>query len=323
MTTANGEMHGAAGEGDAASPPVRVIAMPGVMADTGLAWVCQILGNAGHAPQVVPLAEAATDWRVGFGPVAPEAPFTGRTIVFLDTPAAMLLRLLAGRHDVLEAAREATAILAPLGPVLRAPGTLVIRREPGMDKLAVRQAIAQHLLPALPPPDIAMPCEADFDPAAPDPTFHGQAQALLRQVLEPMLAFASGAREPIVWPLCAFYSGDRAGELAAPIVETAGPARILYYGPYFHAPAGDWRVDVQLFFSNDVPDSMLSAEIFTSELLAQVGMHPEHAGLFEAGMTVTLPRAGDRVEFRLWTRFGAFSGHMGLRQVTLTPLARD
>lgn len=320
---ADGEAGGMNAGEDVASLPVRIIAMPGPMADAGLAWVCQVLEHAGQAPQVVPLAEAAPGWRLGFGPVAPEAPFAGRTIVFLDTPSAMLLRLLAGRHDVLEVVREATAILAPLGPVLRAPGTLVIRRAPDMEKPAVRQAIARHLLPALPPPDVAMPCEADFDPTAPDPAFHGQAQALLRQVLEPMLAVANGAPEPIVWPLCAFYSGDRAGELAAPIVETAGPARILYYGPYFHAPAGDWRVDVQLFFSNDVPDSMLSAEIFTSELLAQVGMHPEHAGLFEAGMKVTLPDAGERVEFRLWTRFGAFSGHMGLRQVTLTPLARD
>lgn len=323
MTTTDGEADRVGTGEDILVLPVRVIAMPGAMADMGLAWVCQILEHAGLAPQVVPLADAAPGWRLGFGPVAPEAPFAGRTIVFLDTPSAMLLRLLAGRHDVLEVVREATAILAPLGPVLRAPGTLVIRREPGMDKPAVRHAIAHHLLPGLPPPDAAMPCEAEFDPTAPDPTFHGQSQALLRQVLEPMLAFANGMREPIVWPLCAFYSGDRMGELAAPIVETAGPARILYYGPYFHAPAGDWRVDVQLFFSNDVPDSMLSAEIFTSELRAQVGMHPEHAGLFEAGMTVTLPRAEERVEFRLWTRFGAFSGHLGLRQVTLTPLPRD
>ena len=307
---------------DASALPVRVIGMPGDFTAMGLAWVCQILEHAGQPPQVVPLAEAAPGWRVGFGHVPPAEPFAGRTIVFLDTLPHVLAALLRQRADALVAVQELTGFLAPLANVLRHPGVLVVRREPGMDMAATRAAIASHLLPGA-PPEAAMPSEAEFDPAAPAPALIGQPLALLRQVLTPMLAYAQGAREPIVWPLCCFYAGDRPNELAPPIVETSGPARCLYYGPYFHLPAGRWQVDVQLFFSNDVPDSLLSAEIFAQDSLAQVGMHPQHAGLFEAGMVAIVPSCEDRLQFRLWNRFGALSGQVGLHQVLLTSLEAE
>lgn len=323
MATASDQAQEAAPAEDASALPVRVIGMPGDFAALGLAWVCQILEHAGQQPQVVALAEAAPGWRVGFGHVPRAEPFAGRTIVVLDTLASVLAALLRQRGDALVAVQELTGFLAPLADVLRGPGVLIVRREPNMDVAATRAAIAAHLLPGTPPPEAALPCEAGFDPAAPEPVLIGQPLALLRQVLEPMLAFAQGAREPIVWPLCCFYSGDRMGELAPPIVETSGPARILYYGPYFHLPAGRWQVDVQLFFSNDVPDSLLAAEIYTQHKLTEATLHPRQAGLFEAGMTASVPRPDEWVDFHLCTRFGAFSGQLGMRQVTLTPLDEE
>ena len=320
MTMTSDQAPPAAPAEDASAVPVRVIGMPGGFAERGLAWVCQILEHAGHAPQVVPLADAAPGWRIGFGHVPPAAPPGGRVVVFLDSLPAVLTPLLRQRNDTLDAVRELTGFLAPLPSLLQALGVLVVRREPGMDVAATRQAIARHLLPDRDPPATAMPCEAGFDPAALDPAPSGQPLALLRQVLAPMLAFAEGAREPIVWPLCCFYAGDHPGELAPPIVETLGPARILYYGPYFHLPPGRWQVDVQLFFANDIPDSILSAELYAQDVLAQVEMHPQYGGLFQGGMSMTVPRADHGIEFRLWIRFGALSGHLGLRQVLLTPL---
>ena len=305
-----------------AAVPLRVIGMPGAFADWGLSWVCQILQHAGRQPQVVPLAEAAPGWRVGFGRVPDAAPADGRSIVFLDTPAAVVGALLMGRTEPIEVVRDLTATLAPLAAVLRMPGALLVRRAPPFDLAAARQAIARHLLPALPPPDAAMPCEAGFDPAAPEPQLSGQALALTRQVLAPMLTLAAGGeREPIVWPLSCFYSGDQPGEQASPIMDTAGPARILYYGPYFHLPPGRWRVEIQMFFSNDVPASMLAAEILGSAKLARIEFRPAHGGLFQADMPLFIERPEERIEFRIWLLSGTISGQFGLRQVLLTPLA--
>lgn len=307
---------------DPAALPLRVIGMPGAFADWGLAWVCQILEQAGQHPQVVPLAEAAPGWRIGFGHAAPAAPPEGRSVVFLDTPAAAVAALLGARGDALEAVRELTGLLAPLPALVRAPGTLLVRRDPAMDVAATRAALARHLLPALTPPETALPCEAGFDPAAPDPPFSGQALALVRQVVAPMLALAAGATDaPIVWPLSCFYSGDQPGEQAAPIMDTTGPARILYYGPYFHLPPGRWQVAIQMFFSNDVPASMLAAEIRGSETLARIEFRPAHGGLFQADMTLPVARPEERIELRLWLLSGTISGQFGLRQVLLTPPA--
>lgn len=306
---------------DVAAQPVRVIGMPGPFAEWGLTWVREILQGAGVSPQIVPLGEAAGGWRVGFGYEAPEDPFTGRTLVFLDTLAAALEPLAIQHRDTLQAARHLSSVLARLSGVLRSPGALVIRRAPDMDKSAVRGAIAEYLAVGLPHPDEALACEASFDPTAPDPTLGGYAQVLLRQVLAPMLAFAEGGSDPIVWPLCSFFSGDHIGELAPPIIETQGPARFLYYGPFFNLPAGEWRMDLQLFFPNDVPDSRLTADIFGAELLTEVDIHPRHAGLFEATVRVAIPRARDPIQLRVRTKFGTLSGHLGLRQVTLRPIS--
>lgn len=307
---------------DAAPVTLRVIGLPGAFAAWGIAWVCQILEHAGHVPRVVPLADAGPGWQVGFGHVPVPAPAGGRGIVFLDTLAAVVGGLLMHRTEPVEVVRDLAATLAPLASVLREPGVLLVRREPSMDVAATRRAIARHLLPAVPPPETAMPCEAAFDPALPEPQLSGQALALTRQVLAPMLAFAIGeAGEPIVLPLSCFYSGDHPGEQASPIVDTVGPARILYYGPYFHLPPGRWRVDIQLFFPNDVPDSLLAAEALGRTRLARIEFRPTYGGLFQASMNLAIDRTEERIEFRVWLLGGTISGQLGLRQILLVPLA--
>ncbi len=298
---------------------LRVIGLPGAFADWGLSWVREILAHAGLETQVVPLEDAAPGLRIGFGHVPVPAPQGGRSVIFLDTAAAAVGGLLLRRTEPVEVARDLTATLAPLAAALQTGGALLVQRSSSMDLAATRRAIAGHLLPGMPPPDCAMPCEAALDLHDPEPQLTGQALALTRQVLAPMLALATGAAcGPIVLPLTCFYSGDQPGEQASPIMDTTGPARVLYYGPYFHLPPGRWRVDVQLFFPNDVPASMLAAEVLGSTKLARVEFRPTHGGLFQASMNLTVDRPEERIEFRLWLLSGTISGQLGLRQIVLT-----
>lgn len=322
MTTASDPVAPSRPAEEAASATMRVVGMPGPFAAWGLSWVCQILEHAGHAPDVVPLAEAAPGFRLGFGHAALPLPPGGRSVVFLDTPAAAVGALLPQRRDPMDVARELTQVLAPLPALLQEGGALLVRREASPDLAATRRAIARLLLPALPPPDVAMPCEAAFGQIPPEPTLSGQALTLTRQVLDPMFALVLGDRQhPVVWPLSCFYAGDQPGEQAAPIVDTEGPARILYYGPYFHLPPGRWRVEIQMFFSNDVPASMFAAEMIAGgATLARIEFRPEYGGLFQAVMPLVLDATAGQIEFRIWMLSGTISGQFGLRQVRLMKL---
>ena len=297
----------------AQAAPIRLIGLPGRFAEWGLTWARDIIAAAGAAaPDIVPAEPGPAD-AAG-----------GRSVVFLDSPAAAALALLPRLGDPIAVARELTRLLAPLPALLARPGTLLVRRGPALDLPATRAALARHLLPDAPPPADPLPCEAGFDPAAPEPPLSGQMATLARQVLQPMFALALGdGQAPVVWPLACFYAGDQPGEQAAPVVETEGPARILYYGPYFHLPAGRFRVDVQMFFSNDVPASMFAAEIVADAPLARIEFRPEYGGLFQASMPLIVERADLPIEFRIWLLSGTLSGQFGLRQVLLTPLPGD
>lgn len=293
--------------------PIRWIGLPGPFAAWGLTWAREILAHAGTAaPDILPAEPQPAD---GAG---------GRSVVFLDTPTAAALALLPRHGDPTAVARELTRLLAPLPALLARPETLLVRRGPTLDLAATRAALARHLLPDAPPPEAPLPSEAGFDPAAPEPPLSGLMAALVRQVLQPMFALALGeGQAPVIWPLACFYAGDQPGEQAAPVVETEGPARILYYGPYFHLPAGRFRVDVQMFFSNDVPASMFAAEMVAGTPLARIEFRPEYGGLFQATMPLIVERADLPIEFRIWLLSGTISGQFGLRQVLLTPLPGD
>jgi hypothetical protein len=304
-----------------AAATIQVVGFPGAFAEWGLLWVRQILEHAGLSPQIVKLREAGPGLRIGFGhaPRLPRAP--ARTVVFLDTLPAAMGGLLLLRTEPAEVVRDLADTLAPLAAILREPDALLIQRGPMLDLDATRHAIARHLLPdSAPPPTLA--CERAFDLASPQPQLTGQALALTRQVLEPMLAHAIGRESPpIVWPLNCFYSGDRPGEQAVPVIETAGFARVLYYGPYFKLPPGRWRVDVQLFFFNDVPASLIAAEMLGRTQLARIECRPVHCGLFQASMPIEVDMAEERLELRICLVNGTISGMLGLHQVVIVPVA--
>jgi hypothetical protein len=239
--------------------------------------------------------------------------------VFLDSPLRALHELLGAGVETIAAARMLTSTLAPLPDVLRAGGALLVRRTPDLDLAATRRAIASHL--GLPVPPGPLAAESAVDLAAGTPALSGQPLALLRQVLIPLQDFATDAASgPIVWPLACFYNGDQVNELAPPLIELAGPARVLYYGPYFHLPRGRWRVDVQFFFSSEARNAPLAVEVTDSDTLARVSMRPTRGGVFQASFPLAVTQPEKQIEVRVWLMRGAIEGQVGLRQVVFSPV---
>jgi hypothetical protein len=197
-----------------------------------------------------------------------------------------------------------------------------------MTGAATLQAIAAHLMPTLSPAPTAVWSNGAVDEAETAVKAPDTAIDLARQALAPLINLVGGAtREPIFWPLSCFYWGDHPGEAAPPIVDLLGPRRTLYYGPYFHVPRGRWRVDVQLFFSDDVRDTNFVIDVVTgmhSDVeLAKVWIRPPGGGLFLASFPAIIERPEEKIEIRVRLDRGAIEGQVGLRQVALHPADAD
>lgn len=138
-------------------------------------------------------------------------------------------------------------------------------------------------------------------------------------VLSPLLQLSfRDVPGPIVWPVEAFFSGDRPNTPASPVAELTGGARILYYGPYFYLPSGAWKVRLTLGFSEDARSLPFSVEVYAGErMLAIATMRGEH-GVYHATFGFAHDDPLQAVEVRIRTDRGAIEGRLALGNVQFT-----
>ena len=297
----------------------------------GIGFVRQLLEEAGKRAVVMPVGQAPppaeSDETIqitfGYGPMVEGhetvASRRRETVVFLDSTANVMSELLSGGTDPVLAARTMTATLAPLGPILSEKQVLLVDRALAANLSAARGAIASLL-------SLALPLPTGSPPAAPPPTpvpglpLEGQALSLHRQTLVPLSDLVTGvASRPIVWPLACFYSGNHLGELAPPVFDVIGNARVLYYGPYFHLPQGAWRADIQMVAGGNAPDTTFGVDVMaaTQSVLARRKFRPPQDGLFELSIPFTVERVWERIEIRIWLLRSAMEGYIGLQHASL------
>ncbi len=298
---------------------LRVIGFPGAFLDWGVAMLRAQIEARGRAAETVwlPLAEgveigpdAPVRLLVSCGPdyAVPDAALP--TLVLLDDVAACITRQLADTADVVAVARAMTATLATLGPVLRLPGTVLVR--PDRLSAAAPQIAAALRQDGLVEPAIPAP------PAMPEGALSGLAGDVCTQLLAPMLeSVLSGVPQSYELPWrCLSW---RAQEPAVPVMDLAGPARPLYFGPYFHFLPGAWTLELELFFSDDVGDASFAAELFTGSIVSRGRMRPGRGGLFRAQIPVRVDTPEVTTEVRIWVERGVIEGRMGLRRVVFRP----
>jgi hypothetical protein len=328
----NGERNTDEGDVLAATGVLWVIGYPGSFTAWGLELIRQILETNGHVVRIMPLDGTPDDPNTadairvlfGYGPAAAHTRIEpSQTIAFLDAPAWSLHELILSGCDPVEAARRLTATLAPLAAVLRRDGALLIRRTPNMDPVATQSAIANHISGLLDRPLPAVtPCPP-IDVPEPVPPLGGQARALLRQTVNPLENFVTDStRDPIVWPLASFHAIDHPNEIAPPFIEVVGPARFLYFGPYFYLPQGRWRADVKIIVSGNMHDKKLAVDVFAGVELVRHEFNPAQGGLLQASLPFVVDRPEASIEVRTTLLEGAIEGFVGLKQVLIQPTER-
>ncbi len=144
-------------------------------------------------------------------------------------------------------------------------------------------------------------------------TISAKEAVVIEQVLTPMMRM-SVRRDigPICWPSPVFLFGDRPNEPAPLVADVTGAARIIFYGPYFHLPAGRWRAQVVLGFSHDIFGTPFSIEVHGSTLVAKAIVKPEGECVFRASFSMIHTRPQDPVELRVRSEEGAIEGRIGL-----------
>lgn len=291
----------------------RVVGFPGPFRAWGIEALHGLLIQAGHDLAVVDhLTDDHGAVQMLLGLDHQSAHRDIKLIAFLDAPGPALQALQAEDDDTISHTRAMTAILAGLAGLHLRTDALVIRPRDAANPAETARHLAQWL--GIAGGEIA---------PAPVPVPVADLGALTRQIadllLAPMLeSVITGVRREFLLPRECLWCNTR--EAALPVVEISGPARPLYYGPFFHFLPGAWLVELELWFSDDVGDASFAAELFTGVLLSRARMRPGRGGWFRAAFPVQIDHPEIPIELRIWVERGAIEGRMGLRQIKFVPV---
>ena len=289
-------------------PAMRVVGFPGPFADWVIASIAALLGQAGHQFAVVnDLTDdhAGVQLLLGLNHASTHRDLP--IVVCLDNPDQALQHLVAQGGDVIGHTRALTAVIAGLNGLHRRPDALVIRpanSEGAAGRLAALLGVGLRDIAPPPMPVLEI-----------TPLTRQIADDFLTPIVEMVL---SGTPRNFLLPRECLMC--RTHEPASAIVEIAGPARPLYFGPFFHFPPGAWEVELELWFSHDVGDASFAAEFFTGVLLSRARMRPGKGGWYQAVFPVLIDHPETPMELRIWVERGAIEGQMGLRQIKFRPI---
>lgn len=148
--------------------------------------------------------------------------------------------------------------------------------------------------------------------------------ATVRQVLSPLVHGAiSPDIGPIAWPTRTFMLGDKPDEPATPVADLTGGARIIYYGPYFFLPPGEWLGRLVIAFSAEAKGVPFSMVLLAKDRpIARVTFRAQDGGAFEAIFTMRHVDPQHFVEIQLSTDEGTIDGHVALGQLVFIREAR-
>ena len=76
--------------------------------------------------------------------------------------------------------------------------------------------------------------------------------------------------DALEWPPFALLRPDFPDRLTVGPIDLTGPARFIYYGPYFALPLGRWRADLVLEVSDCYSDNQIAIDVVSGDVLAAV-----------------------------------------------------
>ncbi len=119
------------------------------------------------------------------------------------------------------------------------------------------------------------------------------------------------------WPREVFLQGDAPGQHLPALIELAGRARILAYGPYLPLPEGRWLARAWLGFSPDVGKMPFILEADCGGLVSRGFFETARGGIFTLELEFQVADPMHPVELRLISQESTLEGQVALIEVAL------
>jgi hypothetical protein len=119
------------------------------------------------------------------------------------------------------------------------------------------------------------------------------------------------------WPREAFFDADAPGNTLPAVIEVAGRARILSYGPYLPLPGGRWRATAYLGFSVDIEKMPFILEADVGSGITRGFFEVNNGGIFTLALDFEVIDPLHPVELRLISQDSALEGQAALIEVQL------
>jgi hypothetical protein len=120
------------------------------------------------------------------------------------------------------------------------------------------------------------------------------------------------------WPRHLFNYGDVPDDQLIGSVALVGPARCIFFGPYFNLPTGRWTIETEFEVINVQKDTFISADIYDGDMRDVVVARLPTKGIFAFSHEFTVEDNTRPIQVRLSLVQGALFGELLLIGSTVT-----
>jgi len=128
--------------------------------------------------------------------------------------------------------------------------------------------------------------------------------------------------ERLEWPIYALLRPEFPDRMTIGPIDLTGPARYIYFGPYFALPAGAWRADISLEVRDCYSDNHIAVDVCAAaELLSVVRARLPPKGVYGCQIRFEIEDPSKPVEIRMQLLTGAIEGVIRLHAIALHRLS--
>jgi hypothetical protein len=129
---------------------------------------------------------------------------------------------------------------------------------------------------------------------------------------------AQGRRlEQLEWPVYALLRPEFPDRLTIGPIDLTGPARYIYYGPYFALPAGAWSAEIALEVQDCYSDNQVGIDITAGKVLAMIKAALPPTGVYGCQIQFEIEDPSKPVEIRMQLLTGAIEGVIQLHRIAI------